>query len=240
MYRFTTECIVLKNTNYKDSDKIFTLLSKDKGKIVVVAKGVRKIASRRKGTLDTFNHIRVGITESRNSFDYLTEVVPITSFTELKNDLHSAVKGYYMLELCDRLLEPENSQTEVFELLLKVLRLLDKKALDASILVGYFELLLMKKLGYELRFDRCVSCTRSFSDDWEGFRVNFNLGGLICENCKNGLSIKPSDANAFYYLEKGKVSKETYISVETLSLLKLYVQSVLDDKLRTQRIFGTI
>lgn len=238
MNRFTTECIVLKSINYKDADKIYTFYSKDKGKISVTVKGVRKISSKRKGTLDTCNHIRVGITEAQNSFNYLSEVVPLTSFNTLKSDLQLSIKGYYVLELCDRLVETEDPNPKIFELLLKTLRLLDGRILDPVVAVGYFELLLMKSLGYELRFDACVKCGKRFSQTWQEYRLNFAIGGLICDDCKNGMLIKSSDAMGLYLLEKGKISKDAHISAETLSLIKAFIQSVLDERFRTVRMFG--
>ena len=38
---------VLKRTNYGEADKILTVFTKERGKIKVLAKGVRKIKSRR-------------------------------------------------------------------------------------------------------------------------------------------------------------------------------------------------
>ena len=70
----TLEAIVLKNRKHGEADKIFTLYSKKKGKITAIAKGVRKVSSRRGGNLDTLNHVVLGVNEGKGDFKYITEV----------------------------------------------------------------------------------------------------------------------------------------------------------------------
>ena len=53
------DALVIKSINFKDSDKIYTLLVKGLGKVSAKAKGVRKINSKRLSTLDTLNFIKV-------------------------------------------------------------------------------------------------------------------------------------------------------------------------------------
>lgn len=238
MHRFTTECIVLKNINYKDADKIFTLYSKERGKITAVAKGIRKISSKRKGLVDTFNHIKVSITESSNSFDYLTEVVPVTTFNNLKASLDYSVLGYYVLELCDRLTESNDPNENIFDLLLKTLKLMESQFLDPKVVVCYFELSLVRNLGYAIRFDSCINCGKKFSLDWGSYRLNLALGGLVCNDCKNGLQIALQDAQFLHFLQKGKLVKDLKVSSETLSLIKVFIRSILEDNFKTSRAFG--
>lgn len=239
MRNFTTECIVLKNINYKEADKIFTLYSRDRGKITAVAKGIRKISSRRKGIIDTFNHIKVSITESSNSFDYLTEVVPVTTFNYLKANLEYSVLGYYILELCERLTENNDPNENIFELLLKTLRLLETQLLDPKIVVSYFEVSLVRSLGYELKFDSCVTCRKAFSLDWGTYRINLALGGLACDDCKNGLPISQQDAHFLHLLQKGKLGKDLTVSSDTLNLIKVFIRSILEDTFKTSKAFGS-
>ena len=61
MKKYNTKAIVLKSVKYKDADKIFTLFTKEYGKISAIGRGVRKINSRRSGNLDTLNYVSVGI-----------------------------------------------------------------------------------------------------------------------------------------------------------------------------------
>ncbi len=77
MKKYNVRAVVLKSLKYRDSDKIFTLLSKEKGKISAIGRGVRKISSRRNGNLDTLNLISANIHEDRVGFKSIEEVKTI-------------------------------------------------------------------------------------------------------------------------------------------------------------------
>ena len=238
--KYNSECIVIKNINYQDADRIYTLYSREKGKISATAKGVRKISSRRNGVLDTLNYVNVSISESTNGFKYINEVVHKESFSALKDKLDYSKKGYYVLELIHRLIEDEEPNEEIFDLIVKTLKLLNEAKMPKEIVLSFFELRLLKLLGYALTFGSCVSCKREFSNEWKEYRINLALGGLICDRCRNGLLIPANDAIFLNSLEKGKLLKGATVSKETLNLIKVFIQGVLEDDFRTVRAFGPI
>lgn len=92
MKKVSTIGVVLKSFNHKDSDKIYTIFSKDLGKISVWAKGVRKISSRRAGNLDTLNLVKVGLSEGDFGKRYVQEAVLVNSFSKIKRNLDTATE----------------------------------------------------------------------------------------------------------------------------------------------------
>lgn len=80
------DALVLKSINFKDSDKILTLLSKDLGRVSAKAKGIRKINSKRLSFLDTLNYVRVGLV-GEGDLKTVTEAKLVHSFPNLKKDL---------------------------------------------------------------------------------------------------------------------------------------------------------
>ena len=151
MPRFNTEAIVLKSFKFKDTDKIYTLFSKDKGKIGALAIGVRKINSRRSGNLDTLNYINVQISEGPGNLNYISEVKTIEAYKNIKADYTLAKNAFYILELIDKSLREDEDAQGIFTLLINTLNRLDSEEIDDEKLLKYmsgFELLLMKKLGY--------------------------------------------------------------------------------------------
>ena len=83
---YTAEAIILKRTNFDEADKIITFLSKYKGKFTAIAKGVRKIASRRSPNLELFNKVKGHFASGRN-LDVLTEVETVHTFKKIKESL---------------------------------------------------------------------------------------------------------------------------------------------------------
>jgi DNA repair protein RecO (recombination protein O) len=155
------EAIVLKRTNFGDADRIYTLLTKESGKVSAVAKGVRKITSRRSGNLDTLNHISVSLSENTSGFKTITEVKTINSFKNLKSFLDRSLVGYYFAELVYKSVEENSESLEIFELLRKYLEKLDDGKLKIRFVTNKFEFLLMKTIGYEMSLDQLRSFGRS-------------------------------------------------------------------------------
>ncbi len=165
MARFNTEAIVLKKINYKDADRIYTLLSKDRGKISATAKGVRKISSRRSGSLDTLNYITVNLAEDIRGYKTVQEVKLLESFKNIKKDLKKSLAGYYMIELVNKSVEEDADAHKVFDLLKTMLGKLNEDGANITFFVNKFEVLLMKNLGYEISLDKLRSFGRTQLDE---------------------------------------------------------------------------
>jgi DNA repair protein RecO (recombination protein O) len=141
--------IVLKGTNYKDSDKIYSILTRELGRISVLGKGVRKISSRRGGNLDTLNLISAKISESSKGFRRIEEVKTLNSFKEIKKSYDLVCEAYYMAELIYRNLGEGDESEKIFNLFLKSLKVLANSRISPRLIVNHFELVLLKMLGYE-------------------------------------------------------------------------------------------
>lgn len=108
--------IVLKRRNVGEADRMITLFTKEQGKIRVIAKGIRRIHSRRGPHLEVFRLVSAAIHKGK-IMDGITEV---QSRVLLSIDRTSAQKmsfGYYMCELVDRLLPERQEHADVFRLM---------------------------------------------------------------------------------------------------------------------------
>jgi DNA repair protein RecO (recombination protein O) len=148
MRKFNTRAIVLKSINYKDSDKLFTLLTEKKGKITAQARGVRKISSRRGGNLDSLNLVNVKLTSSKDRFYSIEEAESLNTFKTLKSSYENIGHAYYLLELTHKALEEDENTAKIFNLLGKTLELLDESVVEPKILIPFFEINMLKYLGY--------------------------------------------------------------------------------------------
>jgi len=94
------EGFVIKRRNFGEADRMLTIFSRENGKITVVAKGVRKITSKRGALLEPFNLIKFQTVQSY-SMKILTEVELISPFEKNKADLTSYRKILIACELVD-------------------------------------------------------------------------------------------------------------------------------------------
>lgn len=251
MAKYNVDSVVIKSFNYKDADKIYTLFTKDKGKITATAKGVRKITSRRAGSIDTLNYLTVGIVENPSGFKTITEVQLINSFPSLKDSLDKAKLAYYLLELIHRFLPEDEENNQVFNLLVTTLTKLNAPSslINAKILVNAFEIKFMYLLGYEISLDKCTVSQEDFSLDWEGYSFNITRGGISkYQNDPGGVAISKETAYVLYYINlrnKGKnedpVLKFTIVDVQKADeLIKLFIHEILDETLKTTRVFSSM
>lgn len=146
MRNFKTEGIIIKRRNYKDSDRILTVLTKTNGKIYVRASGVRKINSRRAGHIEPINHSMLSLYHG-NAFPVLTEAETINNFSVIKNDLESVGLALHLCELVDGLCPENQENMRVFYLLKETLGKLCSMENQKTI-VNDFEMQLLTILGY--------------------------------------------------------------------------------------------
>lgn len=149
MKTISDNAIILKRINYGEADRILTLLTRSYGKVAVIAKGVRKINSRRKGHLELFNHVSISFTQD-GGLGYVTEVETLNVFTDTDMVWEPMGQAYHMCEIVDRLLPDGEEQEYVYRLLLKAIQLLNEEiSYDRrEEVVRLFEQSLLRQLGY--------------------------------------------------------------------------------------------
>lgn len=137
------KAFVLRRINFGDSDRYITLFTQNNGKIEVVAKGVRKISSRRAAACELLNLIEFqAVKTSKNLI--LTEVKLIDSFEHLKNELTNIKKVFLMCELLEAVLPVAVRHQEVFDL---IERAAGKVHQDQKNM-AYFQAKLLSELGF--------------------------------------------------------------------------------------------
>jgi DNA repair protein RecO (recombination protein O) len=121
---YSSEGFVLSRKNYGEGDRILILFTKDFGKISVMAKGVRKLTSKKRGGIEMFSQIKFSAVKGK-SLDILTEVQVINSLDNLKKDLRKISVAYYFCEVTSKVTREDERQIHVYELLEKYFNKLD-------------------------------------------------------------------------------------------------------------------
>lgn len=114
--RYSSEAIVLARRNFSEADRILTVVSKHYGKLVLMAKGVRKPESRKRGSIEVFSKIKFSAARGR-VFDIVTEVEMLRFYKDIRNDLKKVSLAYYFLEVVDKIIQQEEKNGEIFTLL---------------------------------------------------------------------------------------------------------------------------
>jgi DNA repair protein RecO (recombination protein O) len=145
---YTAEAIILKRQNVGEADRILTLFTRHYGKVRVLARGVRKVSSKRAPHVEVFNRVIATLHKGKGT-DTLTEVSPIASYEAIRRDLARIGAAYYLCELIDGLLPVEQPHEDVFSLLVDAFGALSSvKSERIEILRARFAAALLTKLGY--------------------------------------------------------------------------------------------
>ena len=128
---YVDEAIVLARRNFSEADRILSVFSKGHGRLSLIAKGVRRPSSRKRGHIEVFNRIKFQAVKGRG-LDIMTEAEIIDSFEMVRKDLKKVALAYYFMEVIGRTIHEEEKNIELYGLLQDYLEKLkeDKKLLS--------------------------------------------------------------------------------------------------------------
>ncbi len=134
---------VVKRINVGEADRFVTLFTKNNGKIEVMAKGVRKITSRRSSHIELLNLVRFQSVRTAKNF-ILTEIELLNSYEQRKDTLRQCEIAFLVCELINALCPYGQTNNELFDL---VGLFLQKGYIDDDSLLK-FETEVLSILGY--------------------------------------------------------------------------------------------
>jgi DNA repair protein RecO (recombination protein O) len=148
MNQLVTMAIVLARTDYGEADRIITLLSRDYGKIRVMARGVRKSKSRLAGGIELFSVSEVTFIKGRGEIDTLVSTRLKDHFGNLVKDLKRMQAAYEVLKLINKISE-QHTDEQYFTLCEDMLAALNNATLPLEAAEVWFAARLQAILGRE-------------------------------------------------------------------------------------------
>lgn len=117
----STEAVVVKRSNTGETDRLVTLLTRDHGKLICVAKGVRTIKSSKRAFLEPGNYIKCQLIWTRG-MPILSQATLIEDCAAIHSQLPKIRQLMQFLEMIDRLFVEEEPETYMFNDLLNIRR----------------------------------------------------------------------------------------------------------------------
>lgn len=144
--RLTTQGIVLRETNYKEADKILTVLTRDLGKRTVKARGCRRKNSKLTAASQLLVYSEMTLYE-RGEFITLNEADPLEQFWSVRQDLEDLALASYFAEVTEATAQEGEAVPELLSLLLNSLYALDTLKKPRALVKAAFELKLLCLTG---------------------------------------------------------------------------------------------
>jgi len=223
-----TEAVVLRSLDYGETSQIVTLLTREKGKIGVMAKGARRTKSSFGSTLQPMSYTQVVFYyKPTRELQILSESSHVESYHQLRRSLRSITVGLRIVELVDALVEEEDPQPEMFALTVRALRRLNRTEARASNLWPFVQLRLARLLGIAPAIER--EHVEAVEDEGLLSRAN---GGVYPNDAAPEAPRRASRAALRAYAVFARADLDTVMRMELTPAVRREVEGLIRDFLR--------
>ena len=174
-----THALVLREVNYKESDKILTVLTRENGRMTLSARGCRKKGSAIAAASQLLVWSEMTLYEYQGRWA-VKEANTDREFLGMRSDLEKFALGCYFAEMTELLTVEDVPAPELLSLLLNSLHALDQLDRKPSLIKAAFEWKAMCLAGYEPVLDACAIC--GADPEQPGFHLS--EGVLHCATCR--------------------------------------------------------
>lgn len=188
MPTYRDEAIVLRAQKLGEADRIVTLLTRTRGKVRVVGRGVRRTKSRIGSRLEPAMAVDLQCYEGRN-LDTVTQAETMHTWGDtIARDYTTYTSAMAMLETADRLTEEHEPAVQQYHLLGGALSSLAGGVHDPGLVLDAYLLRSLAIAGWAPSFHDCARC------GMPGPHRAFNLqaGGTVCSDCRPPGSAAPA------------------------------------------------
>ncbi len=207
---YRTKGIILKKEERGEADFLFTIYTKDFGKLDILGKAIRKIKSKLRAGARDFCLSEIEFIQGK-TYKTLTDAILIEEFKNLKTDLRKLKITYEITKILDNLVSGQEKDENIWNLLIETFQRLNSSQLsiiNCQLLYYYVFLYnLFSFLGYQPQLYNCVLCGKKL--EIEKLYWSPEEGGVVCKKCFNNID------------EKSKLQK---IDVEIIKILRLLLQ----------------
>ncbi len=193
---YRTEGIVIHRRNQGDADRVLRLCTPS-GKVDVLAKGARKLRSRKAGHIQLFSRSSFVLSRVPNYWDIISQAETMDAHSRLQSDLLRGTYARYAVELLDRFFAEGQGGTALFDLLNHTLSWLCRaddargSAEGLDLIARFYEQHLLGLAGFRPELFRCVGEHETLHPLRRGepeagrrpFGFDPERGGALCPAC---------------------------------------------------------
>ena len=181
---YRTQGFILKKADMGEADRLFTVYTKDFGRLELLARSVRKIQSKLRAGLDVFYLSEIEFIQGK-IHKTLTDAVLIDGFKNLRKDLVRLFIAGRITEVFNGLVKGQEPDEKLWHLLAETFRILDNRNLKpeaCNLAYHYFIWNFLSLLGYRPDLYRCSLCRERLIPE----KIYFNLKekSLVCSGCQ--------------------------------------------------------
>ena len=236
----TTQGIVLRHADYREHDRMLTLLSPGMGRIEALCRGCKRPGSPLLAASEWFTLGEYVLYTGKGRMT-VTSCHVSESFYPLRTDYERLQYATYLLSIAEAAAQPGDRAVELFTLLARSLSRLAYGEKDPQAVAAAFLLHFSAISGYRPRLSHCVLCGRRM-EDGEIRLMDTENGGLVCPQCadaRQGLRAVTADQVRWMrdVLEKGIDKTDCPAADAPGPLLGLYVENRMEKPIRHEGLW---
>lgn len=249
---YTTPAIVLRRRDQGEADRVLTLLTPERGKLQAIAKGVRKVRSRKAGHLELFARAQLTLAKGR-TFDVITQAELVEPHVRLREDVERGGLAHYLCELTEHFAPEGSESAALFELLAEGLLWLCE-ATDPWTAARAYELRLLTLEGYRPQLFVCARTEQPLEVDAEPgvAQVVFSpssggvLGAAAGAQARDGFPILRETLLALRALQTSPAEPLMALSLplpvraEVARVTQTYLAHILERRLRSPGVLSQL
>ena len=170
--------VVTRAVNYRDHDRVLTLVTRTRGRLTVTAHGCRKPQSKLMPCVQPFCYGEYELGERGGRY-YVRACQLRQNFYALRLDPQVLTAALMACVAAEEFANPEEDNARHFTLLLHTLDALCQPGCDVPGVLTFFFLKLFAFSGYRPQADACVYC----GDAQHLVRYDAQAGGAVCRAC---------------------------------------------------------
>ena len=149
-----TNCIVLKKREMKEADLLVTLFSKEYGKIMATAYGIRKSKKRNIVSLNPLNEIEITLLQ-KNNFYIVRDVEILKNFKNILKSIEKLEISLYVLDSIDKIYYITDENGDFFDKLLEILEFINilpyiKKGYKYYVILSFLRRIMIEQGIYDI------------------------------------------------------------------------------------------
>ena len=179
--------IVLRTTDYRESDRILNVLTKERGLIAVTARGSRKPNSKHAAFVSQFVYGEMEVNERLGKLQ-LSSATVIESFFPIRESYEQLLSATRIVGAAERVSQKDVPNDALFLLLYNSLSLIAYGDNDPKDIELCFLARLLKLEGVAPALTYCVKCGRDLRGEKE-IRFSNTAGGSVCPRCGSASAV---------------------------------------------------
>ena len=214
-----TQGLVLRVTEYRDSDAMLSVLTRDRGLMSFKARGVRSRRSQLKPACQLLAYSEFTLLE-RQGYYTVSEAVCLEMFQSMRDDIELLSLCSYFAQAAELLSQQDVNDGEVLSLTLNAIYALCKLKKPQPLVKAAFELRMMVIAGFCPMVDGCAVCGSASPD-----RFDVAGGMSVCSGCSDPgslrLPISPACLAAMQYITTCEAKKVFSFALQPQALKEL-------------------